>query len=185
MMRKALQNPTVVAIMAILAVIVIIVQISKSVTRWPWQARPIPTTGASTPAKPKGPPPPPQEPVVDTSKILWGAVLDRNPFQPAKTLVAAAGIDPASPNAPDPKPKLSAVWIQDGGRWAIVNKHVVREGDNVQEWTVKSIRPDRIVVNGPRGELTVQFPGLTQEPGQSPPGRPTAPPTEGAPGKQR
>lgn len=176
MMRKALQNPTVVAIMAVVAVIIVIVQVSKSVTRWPWQAPPRPTTGAAVPAKSKEPPPPPQEPVVDTSKILWGAVLDRNPFQPARTLVAAAGLEPSAADNLEPKPKLSAVWIQDGGRWAIVNKHVVREGDTVQLWTVKSIRPDRVVVNGPRGELTVSFPGMTKEP----PRQPTQP-TPGAP----
>lgn len=157
MIRKALQNRYVVSAMAVIAVLLVASQMRSTIEKWPWHSRPTPPRAAHVQPVQTKPQVDAEELDVDTSKLQWGGVLERNPFQPAKTLLPASGVEKGQDPLSDPKPKLSAVWIENQSRWAVLNKHVVREGERIQEWRVRSIHADRVVVDGPRGELTVHF----------------------------
>lgn len=99
---------------------------------------------------------------IEFSAIAWDANSGRNPFRPSQALspVAALGSD-AGPvgmaNFARQKLALSAIWIQDGGRWAILNQQILAVGESVDGFRVVAIQPEFVDVSGPGGRERIPF----------------------------
>ena len=66
----------------------------------------------------------------------------------AKTLLPAAGIEKGMESLRDPKPKLSAVWIENQSRWAVLNKHVVSGLEITCQGLKVKVSPGKCEVEG-------------------------------------
>jgi hypothetical protein len=158
MIRKAFQNAYFVGLMAVVGIAAVAFQIfngmPKRHERNFARGNPVaqaPVAAAVSPALG-------QEPVPDIAQIPWGNRLARNPFQAVqKPSPSTQAAQPEKTSVTPPSPKLSAVSIQQSSRLAILNGRVVGEGDMLQEWKVRTIFPDHVVVDGPRGQASVHF----------------------------
>jgi hypothetical protein len=82
----------------------------------------------------------------------WGVEIPRrNPFSSAP-LPEEEAIDD-----PEQTLELAATWLQDTGRWAIINGGVVAEGETVAGMRVETILADRVIVSGPEGSAEIGF----------------------------
>lgn len=176
---KLLRNPVAVAVLAVLAVGLVV----KSL--WPMlqgttrrrTPSPPPAAAAPTPA-PRSPAPASPAPV-GSMALERPAPLDTNGL--SSPLSSDINLDLVRQDAPrwakgrrDPfairsipsKPvypramevlRLSAVWRQTDHSLAVLNDHIYAAGDIVLRFTIKSIEPDRVWVQGPNGREVVVF----------------------------
>lgn len=158
MNRKWLQNPRIVSVLAVTGFLAVGVQLYRSLPRRVSQspAPPATATAAAAPASPV--PAAGEEFSTAVASIGWGEALPRNPFQPAPAPVPVAeSTTPEQPRAEIPRPKLSAISIQQNTRLAILNGRIVAEGDTIQAWKVRSIHPDQVILDGPGGSAGISF----------------------------
>ncbi|MBK9137324.1 MAG: hypothetical protein IPM17_00910 [Verrucomicrobia bacterium] len=53
--------------------------------------------------------------------------------------------------------KLMALWLQTGGRLAVIDQRVYAEGDQLAEYRILRIDPDGVLVRGADGEDRITF----------------------------
>lgn len=153
MIRKALKNRYIVALLAVAAIFAVGMQLRQLLPVKSNRLSKPPPAEAAVPQKqaPAGS----GEPAISISENDWDLELKRNPFQPAKALLPASGQIVAEEE--QQSLELQAIWIQGASRWAVLNQRVVGEGEALLEWKVREIKPDRVVVEGARGEKSVLF----------------------------
>lgn len=188
---KLLRNPVVVGALVVVAVLVLGYQLWpvfaptwakmwRSAPRAP-SGRPAPTnqatapaprTAATSPATPAAELPLPVNvtpmAAIDRSTV-WAGSVDwvesprRDPFQ---------GYDPDRDKDLGPFAKdvlrLQGVWRQTDSTLAVINNHVVAEGDAIQQFRVDVIEPDVVWVVGPRGQEKLEFNLLAPPPAEEP-----------------
>ncbi|MFT5467010.1 MAG: hypothetical protein ACI8UO_002113 [Verrucomicrobiales bacterium] len=150
MINKILRNPWVVGVMVVVALIVMFYQAPPS-----WFSSSDDEAANAAGAKESGSEEeePEGEPKIEFSDIVWIQGLSRDPFRPARRLLPVAAIDASK----QIELKLSAVWIQDSGRWAILNGRIVAKGDRILDYQVEAIYENRVVVVGPEGRMDVPY----------------------------
>ena len=206
---KLLRNPVVVGLLVVAAVALV----AKSL--WPMfnrggGARVIRVAPPAAPAKPAKPAAPTAKPAVtetqkettaEAAPALRGPISDvdwarvrtnatqwlespgRDPFQVRDW---AGGQVPGSTNPPASAfLTLNGIWRQTGSTLAVINSIVLGEGDEILQFKIQSIEPDRVWVYGPSGVEVLPFKPIgsedaTTEPnaaGKKPPApKPGAPP---------
>lgn len=120
------------------------------------------------------PPPEPVEvpqlqPLAHASRdALLGAA--ETPVQPPRleALMPAALISAINPPPPPPRSaqaqdryRLMSVLLAPGGRSAVLNEQVVQEGARLDEYRVRRIAADRVVLQGPAGQEVLLLESLT------------------------
>lgn len=103
--------------------------------------------------------------VVGSRWASWLESPARDPFQ-----VLALG--PLAKDTTQVSPishlKLSATWLQSGGRYAIVNQRVWGEGDDLEGYTIVRIDRDRVVLQGPERNEEITFGSYVPPPAATP-----------------
>ncbi len=75
--------------------------------------------------------------------------------------VAVKGKAPGSAEQPDSAPLvLSAVFVSDKGRLAIINGRRVRAGDEIGGMSVRAIGSSHVELDGKRGAITLELAGI-------------------------
>jgi hypothetical protein len=77
----------------------------------------------------------------------------RDPFQ----VVRPARPREATPVTPVSRFKLMALWLQTGGRLAVIDQRVYAEGDQLAEYRILQIDPEGVLVRGPEHEDRITF----------------------------
>ena len=93
----------------------------------------------------------PEQPV-DTNFVqnhfaLWVSSPTRDPFlllAPEPTAVKTDSVT----NSPVPTWTLNAIWSQTGGRMAVINNNVYREGDEIEGYKIVKIQGDEVWFRG-------------------------------------
>lgn len=151
MIGKLLSNPRAVGALALIAVVLVVRSAAPNLFSPASAAEePVQASGKSIPVKAEDAAPP-----IEFEKLQWAVELSRDPFRPARVLLPVAAI--AEDSNTQNRLKLSAIWIQNSGRWAILNDQLVEEGESVLEYQIEAIRPDRVIVVGPGGRESVPF----------------------------
>ncbi len=93
---------------------------------------------------------------VDLANVGWVEKPERDPFRPAVLEPASSSETNDLPSAKEML-NLEGTWHQASGQLAIVNNRLVEEGDSVGEFNIEEIHPDGLWVTGPRGREWVGF----------------------------
>ena len=155
-MNKLLKNPIVVSVLAVFAVgFALRGPISSLFVKKKNDSQQTAAAEAEAEAE--------EEPTkIEFASIKWDANSGRNPFRPSKALNAVAALDPGSGPGNSAlfarrKLTLSAVWIQNSGRWAVLNDRILSEGESVDGFRVVAISSDAVEVSGPGGRERIPF----------------------------
>jgi hypothetical protein len=170
---KLLRHPVVVMLLAVLALALVL----KNFV-WPFMGRaprpPQQPSAATTPASAKSKPAPEQQPLLesraqpkparttDVDLVLvqansgrWAESPRHDPFQIRRSPGLSSTTQTFRPAME--LLKLSAVWQQTGSTLAVINGHVVSEGDAILQFKIENIEADRVWVEGPNGREHVAF----------------------------
>jgi hypothetical protein len=143
-MRKLLNNPRVVAVLALVALACVVGSL------WPEQM-----TGNSAPAAEVAPEAPAHSAgphVADATApqsgeelmALTGTAVRRDPFAPSsRTVAIIAAVEKAKPDLLDTV-RLSALWSQDGATYAVINGSIARAGDEFGRLKIESATTDGV-----------------------------------------
>lgn len=170
---KLLRNPIAVGVLVLLAMAVMAYQF------WP-MLRPrfarssppppspapahAPAAAPSAPAKPAKPPGDSSAPLpapvsrletamLESNSVRWVEAPRNDPFL-VRFYVKSQGTNRPAMEVLT----LNAVWQQnDGVPLAVINNHVLSEGDVILEFKISSIEPDRVWVDGPNGREPIRF----------------------------
>ena len=170
---KLLRHPVVVMLLAVLALALVL----KNFV-WPFMGRvprpPLQPSAATPPASAKSKPAPEQQPLLesharpksartlDVDLVLvqansgrWAESPRHDPFQ----IRRSPGLSSTTQTSPPAMQllKLSAVWRQTGSTLAVINDHVVSNGDAILQFRIQTIEADRVWVEGPNGREQVAF----------------------------
>jgi len=127
------------------------------VAAWPWLVSPAvhdrpPAAGTAAPAAALAPLPPLAE---------FGAIVERPLFLPSRRPEAAIGV--AGPAAPGAESRYRLLGLVSAGpaRKALVadgaRRFEVKEGDRLDDWTVRRVEQDRLVLSSPAGEAVLKL----------------------------
>lgn len=156
-MRKLLQNKAVVSALAVIAVLAV----GANFVSYPKllglgvAAREAATTPAETAAPALHMPP--------TSRLANGRMQWRELF-PLDSSVRDPFAPPAQPATLPPQGSdsslsssfvVQAISFQEGKSYAVINRHVLAEGDRLQGHTVERILPASVQLRGPSGSFSV------------------------------
>lgn len=151
-MRKLLKKPWFVALLAIAAVIFVVSSLPSHRTLAPAptvvadepQSDAIPTEAEQTGAS--------RRPlsIRNALKELSAASVLRDPFAYRTTTAATSTEKPVEPDLTD-YVVVSAVWIQGGTAYVLINNHVYRVGDHVGRITLESANRDGVWVRHWKG----------------------------------
>ena len=138
-----------------------------AVAIWPWLVPPVPgakplaAVQANAPAPALAPLPP---------LASYAAVVERPLFSPSRR--PAPGTSAAAGPSVESRYRLLGVvatgprkkaFIADGSR-----RLDITEGDALEGWTVKTIRPDSVILTSPAGEAALKMKPAAAEPPQKP-----------------
>lgn len=88
---------------------------------------------------------------IDPTLLKWAAT-PRDPFRlnpaPAPEIAEPPDEDLAPPGSARDSLELTAIWVQQKRRLAVVNGLIVGEGDSVMHFRIEKILADRILVRG-------------------------------------
>ncbi len=111
---------------------------------------------------------------IESQFVSWVESPRRDPFQ----LYVAPEVKPKGPRAADVL-SLNAIWRQSGGRYAVINKRVLTEGDLVASYRVDRIDASAVWVSGTNGTERLDFrvgaPPARPPQKKTQPGRPATP----------
>lgn len=96
---------------------------------------------------------PPSPPPSATEKNIQSTY----PPVPLKTLLLPLGSAARKELTDEPVYSLSLVLISEGRKMAILNGHVLKEGERFGSQTVALIEKNRVSLKGPKGELWVNL----------------------------
>lgn len=166
-MKKALNNPAVVAVVALIAVASVVFTMRKRFKRF----APVVTmvknqlNQLQQPAAPPAPALPgvnleAARPIdrdfVRNAMDRWLQSPRRDPFGGHPLQLATVV---TITNAPAPL-TLTAIWRQTGRQLAVINGRVVTEGDKAFDYTVERIEDAVVILQGPAGPRRVEFPAF-------------------------
>jgi len=166
---KLFRNPIAVAVLVVLALVVIISQF------WPMLrprfARSSPPPPSPAPAVAPGAPVKPEKQpanlpailqtptnaietaLLESNSVRWAEAPRSDPFK-VRFYVSGQGTNRPAMEVLT----LNAVWQQDDGApLAVINNHVLREGDVILKFKLSTIESDRVWVDGPNGREPVRF----------------------------
>jgi len=92
----------------------------------------------------------------DRGKIRWRKKPAlRDPFKPR------APVSRRSYSRPVPTAaasfRLFGIWVEPGVRFAAINNKIVSEGDRIGEYRVAEIKPDSVLLKGPKDSRLLKF----------------------------
>ena len=164
-MKKALENPVVVGILALVAVFVVYRAAFKGSS---YDAPPPADQESSAKKKEKksgkskaGLP----KAKVDVTVAQWANTFDRDPFgseeeerEPIRD-EAPVRFEESLPETSRPDLKLSAIWVEGEKQMAVINDKVVEEGEHILDFEIERILANQVIVHGSGGRAVVGFPG--------------------------
>lgn len=164
-MKKLLNNPLVVGAMALIAVGIVVMNIIRPMMGSGKSPRPASVNSVVQKEEPqKSPEGKPaqsamaehQDEVADRGKINWRKKPAlRDPFKPR----AAVSRKSYSRSVPTRVVsfRLFGIWVEPGVRFAAINNKIVSEGDRIGEYRVAEIKPDSVLLKGPKGNRLLKF----------------------------
>lgn len=158
-MKKLLNNPLFVGAMALVAVGVVVMNVVRP-TRGPGAPHQTTSVKKAVPeeSSDKKPAQPatemsPEE-VADRDRIRWRQKpAIRDPFRP-KTSVSGKT---SKRTRAQKQFRLYGIWVEPGVRLAAINDKIVSEGDRIGGYRVDKIKPDSVLLKGPRNSRLLKF----------------------------
>ncbi len=92
---------------------------------------------------------------MEVAQLGWIPAPARDPFRAAVRVAATISDHEADPVAD--ALDLKAVWLQEGGGWAVINGKILGEGETILDFRVEKILTDGVLVQGPGGRRRVGF----------------------------
>ncbi|MFT4637932.1 MAG: hypothetical protein ACI8T1_001248 [Verrucomicrobiales bacterium] len=151
-MKKALENPIIVGILAIAAIVVVY----RSIFSKPVYAVPAAVNQQSQEEKPV-------ESAssnlrIDASTAQWSTLAERDPFRAESEEEEKETVNEDDPLEPVSSVlKLSAISLEGTRQFAVINNTVIAEGERILEYEVEKILADHVLVNGPMGHTLIGF----------------------------
>ncbi|RMH07820.1 MAG: hypothetical protein D6704_04235 [Nitrospirae bacterium] len=95
-------------------------------------------------------------------QLSWPRSLPRDPFLPHGTgfprdFVQGAGQQGANDSDQEPTLRLQGIMMREKAPIAVINRTIVREGDRVDGYQVVRILSNAVLVQGPEGERWLGF----------------------------
>ncbi len=94
----------------------------------------------------------------------WVDAPKRDPFLLLSDNTSGAMFAMNQSPSPVAQWKLRAIWRQTGGRLAVINTNLYREGDLLQGYRVERIDEDQVVLRGTNGTERLRFPRRIEQP---------------------
>ncbi|GMT41862.1 MAG: hypothetical protein IEMM0002_0273 [bacterium] len=89
---------------------------------------------------------------VNKKKLGWKWDGKRDPFKtPEAPVIQKKYI------APTMRLRLYAVWVEPGVSYAYINDNIYKEGDRIGAYRVAEIKPDSVLLKGPKGDRFLKF----------------------------
>ena len=157
-MKKALQNPYLVGILAILALVYVVrTVVKKPGSAYSAAAAAQESTAAEAKQKARGKS---RTSRIDSALAEWSGIPERNPFRsrPEETEDAEAAGGRATLPPVLPNLQLSAIWLDKGRKLAVINGRVVEVGERISDYEVTEILPHQIVLSGNGRRTVIRFP---------------------------
>jgi len=182
---KLLRNPVAVAVLAVAALALVGNSVYRQISRQPRRGPRVSAPAAAVAPAPAKPAMPlaqaAPEKAAPASAPATAITLEKQTMPPAGAPAAGLDLDliqadaarwaqgrrdpfqirsmAARPVFPPAREvlTLSAVWRQTDSSLAVLNNRIYAAGDTVLRYTIKSIEPDRVWVQGPNGREMVEF----------------------------
>ena len=156
-MKKVLENPFLVGVLAIAAFIVVY----RTAFKKPTYAAPVAEQQSPEDTSEISDLPTPNL-RIDVSRAQWTMMHERNPFSSKPSEAKDETEDAIDEATPEVAPVLnvSAIWLEGMLRLTVINDQVLSEGERILDYSVEKILADQIVVKGRGGNIVINFPEI-------------------------